>query len=308
MSQTSEPSSTSTRVSNATSTRPRSGWRILVATDGSADAQRAVDAAARFPWPAGAEIRVVTAIDTRSELPETVAAYRRHAEDAVGVARASFKGAGRSVTDALREGAPAKTILDEAQSWGATVIVVGARGLGKIGGLALGSVSAAVVRAAHCDVLVVKKDLTPLKVLVAVDASEHGISAATRLAELEAKGAPATILRVIEPPAIKSLKLLPTSAVKMIRDEVASATRELETAADAQVAELASTFKRAGWKATSVVRAGVPLQEIKSMVAKTRCTLVCVGARGATGLERLLLGSVSEGLLSVPGLSLFIGR
>ena len=74
------------------------------------------------------------------------------------------------------------------------------------------------------------------------------------------------------------------------------------------VAELAGEFKRAGWKVQTAVVAGVPLREIRAMIAKTRATVVCIGARGATGLERLLLGSVSEALLGTPGISLFIGR
>jgi nucleotide-binding universal stress UspA family protein len=94
----------------------------------------------------------------------------------------------------------------------------------------------------------------------------------------------------------------------MVRAEIAAATRELETVARAQVDELAGEFKRTGWKVTGVVRAGVPVREIKAMAARTRATLVCIGARGTSGLERLLLGSVSEALLGVPGLSLFIGR
>ena len=283
-------------------------WKVLLATDGSAGARRAVEAASRLPWPAGTEIKVVTVIDTRSELPETIAAYRKAAEASLESARGQLDKRGHAVSGALLEGAPARAILAEAESWHATIIVLGARGLGKLGGLALGSVSAGVVRAAHCSVLVVKNDQTPPRVLVAVDASEHAIAAARQLARLQAKGQSVAIVRVIEPPSIRSLPLLPASASALLRSEIEAATRELERSAKAQVAELAGEFKRAGWKVQTAVVAGVPLREIRAMIAKTRATVVCIGARGATGLERLLLGSVSEALLGTPGISLFIGR
>jgi nucleotide-binding universal stress UspA family protein len=188
------------------------------------------------------------------------------------------------------------------------VIVVGARGLGKMAGLALGSVSAAVVRAAHWHVLLIKKDLSALRVLVAVDASEHGTSAALTLSRLQVKGTPVTILRVIEPPAVRSLALLPTAAANLVKSEIAKAKQELAREAGAQVDDLAARFKAAGWKPTPVVRTGSPLQEIKAEIARSKASVVCLGARGHTGLERLLLGSVSEALAATPGLSLFIGR
>ncbi|HYN10651.1 MAG TPA: universal stress protein [Vicinamibacterales bacterium] len=284
------------------------GWRILVATDGSDGARRALEALPRLPLPDGTEVKVVTVVDTRSELPETIRAHRRGAEKALESARTTLDRAGYKASSSLLEGPPAKAILGEAEAWHATVIVLGARGLGRVRGLALGSVSSGVVRAAPCSVLLIKKELPALNVLAAVDASEHGPAAARKLAELRTKGTPVTVLGVIEPPYVKSLRLLPTAAANLVRAEIAAATRELDAAARAQLDELASVFKRTGWKVNVVVRAGVPVREIKAMAARSRATLVCIGARGTTGLERLLLGSVSEALLSTPGLSLFIGR
>lgn len=270
--------------------------------------RRAVDAAARLPWPDGTEVRLVTVVDARSELPETAAAHRRNAEAALKAAAAILTKSTRPVSTAVLEGAPAKALLEEAYRWNAIAIVVGARGLGKIAGLALGSVSAAVARAAQCDVVVIKQDLPSLRMLVAVDASEHATAAARRVAELRGNGAPVTILRVIEPPSVRSLTLLPSKTGDLVRAEIAKATRELEREARAQVDGLAAEFKRAGWKATGVVKAGVPIRAIKATAEKMRATLVCIGARGSTGLERLLLGSVSEALIVTPNLSLFIGR
>jgi nucleotide-binding universal stress UspA family protein len=42
----------------------------------------------------------------------------------------------------------------------------------------------------------------------------------------------------------------------------------------------------------------VPLDELLAVVGRTRPTALVVGARGAGGLRRLLLGSVAEGALN----------
>ncbi len=55
-------------------------------------------------------------------------------------------------------GRPKQTIVDEAEEWGADLVVVGSHGRGFWGRVFLGSVSDAVVRHAHCSVMVVRKD------------------------------------------------------------------------------------------------------------------------------------------------------
>ena len=54
------------------------------------------------------------------------------------------------------EGDPAETLIDTAKDFGADLIVVGARGLGGVKRLLLGSVSEEVLRAARCPVLIGK--------------------------------------------------------------------------------------------------------------------------------------------------------
>jgi nucleotide-binding universal stress UspA family protein len=56
----------------------------------------------------------------------------------------------------IRRGNPADEILEEADTWGADCISVGARGTRGIDRLLLGSVSSAVSSRAHCSVEVVR--------------------------------------------------------------------------------------------------------------------------------------------------------
>lgn len=55
-------------------------------------------------------------------------------------------------------GKPNETIIEQAEQWGADLVVVGSQGRGFWGRMLLGSVSNAVVRHAPCSVLVVRKD------------------------------------------------------------------------------------------------------------------------------------------------------
>jgi nucleotide-binding universal stress UspA family protein len=57
----------------------------------------------------------------------------------------------------IRRGNPADQILEEADSWGADCIFIGAKGTRGIERLLLGSVSSAVSARAHCSVEVSRK-------------------------------------------------------------------------------------------------------------------------------------------------------
>lgn len=63
---------------------------------------------------------------------------------------------GSKLTTTVMSGAPAQVIVDEAEKWGADLIVVGSHGYGFWQRALLGSVSNAVVHHAPCSVLVVR--------------------------------------------------------------------------------------------------------------------------------------------------------
>jgi nucleotide-binding universal stress UspA family protein len=84
--------------------------------------------------------------------PELREAGRAVAQRSVDkVAKAGFQ-----VVEAVRLGKPADEILTVAKQHRADLIVTGAKGLGAIGRVLLGSVSTRVVQHADCSVLVVR--------------------------------------------------------------------------------------------------------------------------------------------------------
>lgn len=143
--------------------------RMLVATDGSPDAKRAVQMAVRL----ARELRQATVTlatvgqDPMLALtpPETAMfvdvaplakAIERAGREILDQAAKAFAGADVSIDTVYRRGDPSREIVRAADESQADVIIVGARGLGQIGGLILGSVSEKVLHTARCPVLVVR--------------------------------------------------------------------------------------------------------------------------------------------------------
>lgn len=284
-------------------------WRVLVATDGSAGADRAVAAAVEMPWPDGSEVRVVSAVEATGWMPETSATLRARAEAAVATARAKLEKIGRRASSGVLLGSPSRVILDTASDWHADVVVVGSRGLGAVRGLLIGSVSSAVARAATCSVLVVKGNLgKPLNAVMAVDGSGDARRAAERLASLRAPGNAVTVVRVIEPMRVATLGVLPKGIAGAIRAEVGRATAEMKAGAQRDTRAVAAIFRQAGWKTREAVRAGAPSVEIIALARRSGAQLAGVGPRGVTRIEQILLGSVTDRLLFASGISVFIGR
>lgn len=140
--------------------------KILVATDGSAGSDRAVDVAAELAKSLGAELLILTVQEQPSR--ETIEAFKRlehigESEVAALTARGTLVGAQQRVKRAglinvqhqVETGDPAEMILQVAKQRNADAIVVGKRGRGNLAGLLLGSVSQKLVSLAPCSVVVV---------------------------------------------------------------------------------------------------------------------------------------------------------
>jgi nucleotide-binding universal stress UspA family protein len=142
--------------------------RLLVATDGSLNGKRAVAVAARLARELrAADVTVVHVGRIPLEilaLPETVghtavarmeAALEQTGRAILRQAAATFRDNQVRVSVVYRRGDPAGEIVRAAQDVHADLIVVGARGVGRIGGLVLGSVSERVLHASAIPVAVV---------------------------------------------------------------------------------------------------------------------------------------------------------
>jgi nucleotide-binding universal stress UspA family protein len=140
---------------------------ILLATDGSKEAQLAATTAADLTEKTNSELHVVTVGPDYPlyELPEHPAEFedvlrknRREAKEMLEQQVKQMEAAGVTINEIhLREGRAAEEIVQVAEEIGAGLIVMGSRGYGRLRRALLGSVSDAVVRHAHCPVTIVRE-------------------------------------------------------------------------------------------------------------------------------------------------------
>lgn len=137
---------------------------IVLATDGSDHAERALGYARDLALRDGAEVIVVHAfepipgylgVETKSEVAARhVSAGREIADQA----REQLMDAGVDVEAEVLQGPPAEAILRVAEGRGADLIVMGTRGRGSLTSLLLGSVSHHVLAHSKVPVMVVSAE------------------------------------------------------------------------------------------------------------------------------------------------------
>jgi len=140
---------------------------ILLATDGSVEAQLAAASAADLAQKTNSDLHVLTVGPDLPlyELPEHPAEFedvvqdnRREAKELLEQQAKRIEEAGGTVKEThLREGRADEEIVELAEEIGAGLIVMGSRGQGRLRRALLGSVSDAVVRHAHCPVTIVRE-------------------------------------------------------------------------------------------------------------------------------------------------------
>jgi nucleotide-binding universal stress UspA family protein len=146
--------------------------KILLAVDGSACSDLAVEEVVRRPWPDDSEILVLSAVEPPSlaalpdswgppsdfyeRLEKAAGEQASAAADRAGAALRGTQGQRLRVTSQVVEGFPKEVILREAERWGADLIVVGSHGYRGLTRLWLGSVSHAVASHAKCSVMIVR--------------------------------------------------------------------------------------------------------------------------------------------------------
>jgi nucleotide-binding universal stress UspA family protein len=157
----------SVRIARASSKDANDPVRILIGADQSSDSNAAVDAVCSRHWPNGSEAGVLAVVDTVMAINSESAEMKwievddernwEQVREIFEPAAEKLRRAGLHTEVLVRRGNPADEMLDEANTWGADCIFVGAKGTRGIDRLLLGSVSSAVSARAHCSVEVVRR-------------------------------------------------------------------------------------------------------------------------------------------------------
>lgn len=143
--------------------------KILIPTDGSEGSFRALNLAIELAGKFDSELLLLCVYRHHSALEGSLSmvhsygsqtpdeALSEHARQVIEEAKKRASDAGAStVRGFIRNGQPARTIVDFANEHAVDLIAMGSRGLGDIGGFLLGSVSHKVTSLAHCACLTVK--------------------------------------------------------------------------------------------------------------------------------------------------------
>lgn len=268
--------------------------KVLVGYDGSESSDALLDDLRRAGLPADAEVALVTVASER-------AGGGDEAAQMLGVAAARIRAAfpRAAVTTEVREGTPARALIDRADAWTPDLLVVGSHGRSALGRLLLGSVSHKVVSEARCSVRVARRDPDrkgePVRILLGVDGSPNATGAARAVA---ARSWPAgSEARVVAVVSTNAPDVDPATEHETIGMQVAEWIARAKQRAERAAEDAAQILSAAGLKASPCVREGSPRQVLVEEAAAWEADCVFVGATGMGRFHEFLLGSVSSAVV-----------
>jgi nucleotide-binding universal stress UspA family protein len=277
--------------------------KILLATDGSREAELAAATAAALAKGTDSELHVVHVGPFLpmlfSSMEDEPARMAREARKTLDGAVGQLEAAGGDVAQAhLRVGGASEEIVALAEELGAGLIVMGNRGRGGVRRALMGSVSDSVVRHAHCPVLVVRAEpiVFPAKILVATDGSREAELASSSAADLaERTGSEVHVVYVGHMPPVLYESPGATTLDRDLQSRMqARAEEEARTRLDEQVQRVRGA---GGEVAGAHTRVGRPDAEIVGLAEELGAGLIVLGNRGLGPLRSALMGSVSDSVV-----------
>ncbi len=254
---------------------------LLVCTDSSPDSQGAMDGALALAQACGSKIYLLQVLEFNPEFEAQAPEFVARREDKIHAYMESVKALtdqrGVPLEIRVRRGESAhEGIVEEALKIKPDMIIMGRRGRSRLFRLMMGNVTARVIGHAPFHILVVPKG-APLafkKILSASDGSPHS-DAAWEEALFIARRVGSDL-----------------TALSVARND-----GELD-AARAIVDKLQARAAAAGVGVATLVLQGRPDEAIIQVAQKNRLDLLVLGAMGKTGLESLLMGSVTERVIA----------
>lgn len=292
--------------------------KILIGYDGTKDAAKSLRGLDRVGLPARAQILVLSMVKPwarfegkpKPGFPDWPGAaareqYRRQLELFLDAARKAADKAAKTLAkrfpgwEVKAEADlddPAHGLLTRAGAWKADLIVVGSHGRGLLGRALLGSVSEKVIRHAGTGVLVARAGSIarayPPRVLVGIDGSAGSL----RAAEVAARrhwpdGTQFRLVSILPTANFESAYFGAVSGMP-----AAFPGADLRPWLERRLALAGKAFSARGMAVQKEIHVGDPRGVLLQEAKVWKADLLFLGSTGMTGLERLLLGSVSSAL------------
>jgi nucleotide-binding universal stress UspA family protein len=273
--------------------------KILVAYDGSSSSEAVIREAVARPWPGGSEFALIAALDPFffTKAPLLLDEAKRSTEQALEEAAKPLQQAGWPVKTQMVLENPRHAITRCAADWKAELILLGSHGKSAFSRLLLGSTAQAVLRHATCSVEIVRgseKEAATgrgMHILVPTDGSEDAENAVKMVATVPWPSG--TEARVISCPELPNLI---GEFPYYSPDQIEELSKNGEAHAKESVRKAAAMLAKTALKICTEVTEpkDSPARAILEMADEWKADLIVMGSHGRRGLDRIVLGSVSE--------------
>ncbi len=251
--------------------------KLLLSTDGSEFSEGAIREAINLAKTCSSRLFAVSVVEVNPEFealaPQLVEKVEKETRQHLESVKSRAAGEGVECEIIAHQGEePYKYIVEEAAKNRVDMIIMGRRGRSGLKRLMLGSVAAKVIGHAPCNVLIAPRAARVVckNILIATDGSRYSDAA-----------------------SMQSIGIAKRLGSSLFAVSVAHSDAELQETRDNvnRVKELAG---REGIKVETLTPTGRPYEAIVDAARQMNADLIVVGSHGRTGIERLLMGSVTE--------------
>jgi len=265
--------------------------RLLLATDLSSRADRALTRAVRLAWQHQGELRVLSVVE--GDRPANlVDAERAEAERVVSGRLQTAGDAEPSSSISVVAGKPFVEILREAASWPADLVVIGMHQADVLQDMFRGTTAERIIREGHIPTLVVRKDAAEdyRRIVVGIDFSVHAL----RAAQCAFRLAPEAEFHLVH----SFLSPFPHFLYGGVRAEAREVhTQAMDRAVNEELTAFVARFGDQVPPLNRLVVNGMAQEVLLASASQLDADLLVAGTHGRAGIAHAALGSVAEDLL-----------
>lgn len=303
--------------------------KVLVATDGSVNAEAAVDVLLYRPWPEGTKFKVLTVADKSPDFianlfpflggtaKDVESEWIASCKDVLEETRSKLaeKFGEKNVETSFREGDPKDIILEEAELYLADLLVIGDVGTKVAGESLFGTLTDVLVTNAPSSVSVLRRvsphalvkemeNEQPIeedKYLIPFDDSEHSEHMIQSvLSRPWPENAKFRLLNVIQPFDTGRLKRYARVNPKDLSEASKKQVKEMKTKAEALIEKTVKRFKESypDAEVAGEIVVGHPREVVLKMASEWPADHIILGSRKIKGLRNeIKMGAISKSIL-----------